>query len=207
MILLPALLVGYLAGMLRAHLGNRSFQVPEIRRMWLVAVAIIPQILVFFVPATSSFIPTQAASVVLVTSQIGLLLFVWSNRQHKSFWILGLGLGLNLAVIMGNGGLMPVSPSTLGQLIPDRPVESWQIGERFAYTKDVVLPESQIRLSWLADRFVTPAWYPQPTAFSLGDIVIALGVFSLFWQAGGVQKSDRLSSATPINSGRKAFLP
>lgn len=199
MILLPALLVGYLAGMLRARLGNRSFRVPDIHRIWIVVVAMIPQILAFFVPATGRFFSQEAASIVLVASQTGLLIFVWSNRHHKAFWILGLGLVLNLAAIVGNGGLMPISPSTLGQLVPDRPPESWQVGERLVGTKDIVLPEAQMRLSWLADRFVTPPWYPQPTAFSLGDIVIALGVFSLFWQAGGGQKNDRLSGAAPTN--------
>jgi hypothetical protein len=152
--------------------------------MWLVIVAVIPQLLAFFVPATSKFFSREASSVVLVVSQIALLVFVWANRHQRAFWILGLGLVFNLAAIVGNGGLMPISPATLGQLVPERPIESWPPGERLGHTKDVVLPEAQMRLPWLADRFVTPSWYPQPSAYSLGDVLIAIGVFVLFWQAG-----------------------
>jgi hypothetical protein len=163
---------------------KRPFQLPEIRWMWLVSLAVIPQILAFYLPATAYLFTKEAASVALVSSQIGLCLFVWINRHIPAFWILGLGLALNLMVILANGGLMPVSPETIMRLLPDLPAESWQIGERFGRSKDVVLLPSETVFPWLTDRFVTPAWYPQPAAFSLGDIFIALGVFWLFWQAG-----------------------
>ncbi|MCB0072784.1 MAG: DUF5317 family protein, partial [Caldilineaceae bacterium] len=35
-----------------------------------------------------------------------------------------------------------------------------------------------------ADRFTVPDWYPQRVAFSLGDVLIALGAFGLFWSFG-----------------------
>jgi hypothetical protein len=193
-ILLPALFLGYAAGLFRAWLMNRPFRLPEIHWMWLVSVAIIPQILAFYLPATGQFFSKEAASVALVSSQIGLCFFVWINRRTPAFWILGLGLVLNLTVILANGGLMPVSPDTIMRLMPDLSAESWQVGERFGRSKDIVLLPGQTIFPWLTDRFVTPAWYPQPAAFSLGDIVIALGAFYLFWQAGGGQRTTSTGS-------------
>lgn len=194
MILLPALLLGYAAGLVRAWLMRHPFRLPKIRWMWLVSVAIIPQILAFYLPATGHLFSKEAASVALVGSQIGLCLFVWMNRRTPAFWILGLGLVLNLTVILANGGLMPVSPETIMWLMPDLPAESWQIGERFGRSKDIVLLPSQTVFPWLSDRFVTPTWYPQSAAFSLGDVVIALGAFYFLWQAGGGQTTTSTGS-------------
>ncbi|MBX2999188.1 MAG: DUF5317 domain-containing protein [Caldilineaceae bacterium] len=171
--------------------------------MWLVSVAIIPQILAFYLPATGQLFSKEAASVALVISQIGLCFFVWMNRRTPAFWILGLGLLLNLTVILANGGLMPVSPETIMRLMPDLPAESWQIGERFGRSKDIVLLPSQTLFPWLSDRFVTPAWYPQSAAYSLGDVVIALGAFYLLWQAGGDQTTTSTGSIFSLNLRRK----
>jgi hypothetical protein len=202
-ILLPALLLGYLLGLLRAQLTKQPFRLPEIRWMWLVSLAVLPQILAFYLPFTGHLFSKEAASVALVSSQIGLCLFVWMNRRTPAFWILGLGLILNLTVILANGGLMPVSPETITRLMPDLPAESWQLGQRFGRSKDIVLLPSQTIFPWLSDRFVTPAWYPQSAAFSLGDVVIASGAFYLLWQAGGGQTTTSTGSLFNVLFRRK----
>jgi hypothetical protein len=89
-----------------------------------------------------------------------------------------------LAVISLNGGLMPISPETLVQMAPDRPVGSWPIGSRVGNAKDVILPTPQTRLAWLSDRFLLPGWFPDQAAFSLGDVFIAIGAFWWLWESG-----------------------
>jgi len=135
--------------------------------------------------------PTLAATV-LTSSQLLLLLFVWFNRKQSGFWILGVGLFLNLAVIGLNGGLMPISPETLGRMVPDRPAGSWQIGSRVGNAKDIILPTPQTRLAWLSDRFLLPPWFPAQAAFSTGDIFIAIGAFWWLWESG----ASRFKKAT-----------
>lgn len=190
MILLAAVLLGFTAGLIRARIADRSIHLPAMHLTWLVTIALIPQLLAFYIPSTSGWFSKEAASAALIVSQVGLLVFTWANRHLVAFWIMGIGLVMNLAVITANGGLMPVSPQTLVHLVPDRPIETWEVGERLGNTKDIVLPFAEMHLPWLADRFVMPAWYPWPTAFSLGDVAIALGAFGLLWQAGGKQPSD-----------------
>ncbi|MBI1297034.1 hypothetical protein GC175_18935 [bacterium] len=191
MILLLALIVGYVAGVVRAKWTKRPFRLPVIRRAWIVTLALIPQFLAFYLPFTATTFSKEMASIALVASQSGLLLFIWLNRHINAFYVVGVGLILNLIVILANGGLMPISPDTIVRMVPDVPRETWIVGERLGRTKDVILAMEQMRLPWLADRFVTPAWYPEPTAFSFGDVVLAFGIVLFFWQASGYRSDEQ----------------
>ena len=152
-------------------------------------VAFAPQWAAFYLPTTRQLASVGLAAAALISSQAFLLLFAWLNRKHNAFWVLGLGLVLNLLVIILNGGLMPVSPETLLRMRPDRPLDSLQMGQRVGGSKDILLPEGQTKLAWLSDRFLLPAWFPTQAAFSLGDIFIAAGAFWLLWAAGGPKQN------------------
>jgi hypothetical protein len=94
--------------------------------------------------------------------------------------VLAVGLGLNLVVILANGGFMPLPVETARSLLPQAVFDQLQVGSRLGSgSKDVLLPQSSIVFPWLADRFSSPAGFPRPFAFSLGDILIAAGVIWL----------------------------
>lgn len=200
MILLYAVLAGLIAGWLRAWYHGSRLALPELHLLWLVPLAFAPQWLAFFWPPTRGWVTMQVAAVILVGSQVLLLLFAWANRRHRAFWWLGLGLLLNLLVIVLNGGLMPVSPETLSHLIANSNPEDWPVGQRFGTSKDIILPEQETRLAWLSDRFLSPAWLPPPSAFSLGDVLIAIGAFWFLWQAGAVQQGALVSARSSLES-------
>lgn len=190
MILLYAVVIGVIAGLLRTQFAGTNFSIPPMRGEWLILVAIIPQVAVFFLPGVRRSISREGAAITLVFSQTILLIFVWMNWKRSGFWLLGLGLILNLGVIALNGGLMPISPQTVLKLAPDAPIGELEIGGRIGGSKDVLLPEDETRAALLSDRFVFPAWFPQRVAFSLGDGLVAIGVIWFFWQAGG-SRNDR----------------
>jgi len=183
LILLLAIIAGLLFATIRAWYGKRSFLIPDLRAVWLVITAFAPQWLAFYLPLTRRLVTKELAAGALTTSQLLLLFFVWFNRKQSGFWILGVGLILNLAVIGLNGGLMPITPETLGRMVPDRPIGSWLIGSRVGNAKDVVLPTQQTRLAWLSDRFLLPRWFPYQAAFSAGDVFIAIGAFWWLWES------------------------
>lgn len=194
MILLVAVIAGTLAGLLRAGLKKRPLVVPTFRAWWLLVAAFVPQWLAFqFRPTRTAFSDDLARGILLSTLAV-LCIFVWLNRKQRGFWMLGLGLLLNLAVISLNRGFMPIQPHTVEQILPGAEPGSWQVGQRLGTGKDIVLTAEETRLPWLGDRFLLPAWFPDQVAFSLGDIFIALGVFWILWQIG--QPAANLSLPT-----------
>ncbi len=188
MILLLAIIIGLLAGVSRAWLGDRKLAGPTLRFLWIVPLAFFPQFIAFQFPTTrsgaESWIP-----VALIGSLIFLLIFVAFNVRQPGFWLLGLGLFLNLTVIARNGGWMPISPETIALLMPNAAPGSYQIGERLGITKDKVLSPSQTNLGFLSDRFILPSWSPYQVAFSIGDVMIALGAIWFLWSLGGPSRS------------------
>ena len=193
MILLLAIIVGAAAGLARALLGGRSFTPPALRGMGWAVAAFIPQFLVFFFPPFRGRIGQEITAILLVSSLLLLLVFAWQNRSYPAFYWLGFGLLLNLLVIALNGGLMPISPETVRHLHPKDQLNALDIGRQLGYSKNVVLYVSETRLEWLADRFLSPVWSPIQVAYSVGDVLIAIGAFWLMWQCGGEGNSRQAS--------------
>ena len=184
MILLLAVLAGLIAGLARATYHRSGYHIPDLRLWWLAILAVLPQLLAFHLPYTRDIFPEGWVQAALVSSQLLLMVFALLNLDKPGFWMLSLGLLLNLTVIGLNGGLMPISPGTVKLLAPNAPEGSWQVGERLGTTKDIVLPIEEMKLGLLSDRFLLPDWVPYHVAFSLGDLFIALGAFWFLWSFG-----------------------
>lgn len=187
MILLVAVAIGLLAGLVRARVDGRPYALPDLRLTWLAAIAFLPQWLVFGNAPTRSRFSDQNAAVALVTSQLLLSGFGLANRHHPAFRLLTLGLLSNLTVIAANGGLMPISSETVRRLAPNLPDSHWKIGQRFGKTKDRIIPERETTFAWLSDRFLLTTPYRYRVAYSVGDVLIAIGAFWFLWAAGGAQ--------------------
>lgn len=178
MILLTALILGLLAGWGWARRNKRPFRVPELKFLWLVPAAFLPQLAVSYLPGSAAPVPKQLASLALPLSLLVFLSFVWLNRQLPGMSILLTGLVLNLIVIAANGGWMPISPETASRLAGGAAIQGMVPGSRFGQ-KDVLLLPQDTRLALLADRFLPPGWFPYQVAFSAGDILVAIGAFWL----------------------------
>ncbi len=174
MILLAALAAGLLSGLAWARWNHQPYQPPDLKYLWLVFIAFLPQYLAFYLPGSG-----QNVSGFLLPLSQGLLLgFAWLNRRLPGMMILLIGTALNFTVIAANRGFMPISPQTASQLVSQAVLENIQPGERFG-TKDILLHPQDTRFEWLADRFLPPAWSVYQVAFSLGDVLIAFGIFRL----------------------------
>lgn len=167
-------------GWLSVRWEKMVWHLPEFERAWLVVIFLIPQLLAFYIPATRNSLSTTLVAVCLIVSQIGLFLFCLLNRHLPGIPILAAGLFLNLIVITANGGLMPISTVTAQHLFPDQVLSNLKVGSRVSLgSKDILLPPDAIVLPWLADRFVSPEWFSNRIAFSLGDVLINIGAFLL----------------------------
>lgn len=161
-----------------SHWRGQPYPVPSLRSLWLVFAAFLPQFFITYLPASGDFLPDTLAALLLISSQLVLLIFVWLNRHLSGMIILFCGVLLNLSVMTANGGFMPINPKTASRLVSEDLLQNVEIGSRFG-TKDILKPTEDTRLEWLSDHFLTPSWFPYQVAFSLGDIFIFLGVFWL----------------------------
>lgn len=184
MILVAAVLVGLTAGLCRAWAGKRVYRVVDLKYPVLVLVAFLPQYFAFFAPKTRELLSNNLVAILLISSLIILLGFSILNIQKPGFWPISIGFLLNFLVIVLNGGYMPISLATVNKLDPGSDFV-WMIGQRFGFSKDIILSPEMTRLEFLSDRFTITNFLGFNVAFSLGDIFIAVGVVFLLWMLGG----------------------
>jgi len=189
MILALAVAVGLAASL--AHHGGRAFRriaaIP-LRSAWLALLAFALQWPLLQAPVG----PVQRVGVqqaLFLLSHLLLLGFVWRNRRLPGIQIVGLGVMGNLLVIAANGGFMPITPETLVQINPGSTLAQWPVGAHYGHSKDIILLWTEIRLGALSDILVIPPPFPRPTAFSLGDLLIASGIVVLL-QGSGIAKPN-----------------
>jgi hypothetical protein len=177
-ILLTAVVAGTLTGWGYARWQGQAWQPPVFRAVWLVFLGFLPQLAAFYLSYTRHLLPNEIASASLICSQIALLAFALVNLHLPGMWLLAFGLACNLAVILVNGGFMPLSIETAARFANPSVLGKLALGERISSaSKDILLPESRIFLPWLSDRFVPPSFMPYRFAFSLGDVFVAAGAF------------------------------
>jgi hypothetical protein len=176
MILSLAVVLGLIASVIR-HRSETASQIASIslRSPWLALIALVLQVPLLWAP----FGPTQevtASKAAFLFSHLLLLTFVWLNRRVLGIRIVGIGVLCNLLVILTNGGLMPITPQTLVRINPWSALDQWTLGFHYGRSKDVILLQHETALWALSDILVLPPPFPWPTAFSLGDLLIAGGI-------------------------------
>jgi hypothetical protein len=172
-ILLQALalstIVGFLRGGKLSHLRFVSLRWPVVPLLCFASQVVILRL------ATSRTAGFDLLAVALLLSNLALLLTAAANRHIPGMALLGLGLLLNLVVMLANGGYMPIAPETMAR-IGYSGAAALPAGTRLIGYKDVVLPHGQTALFILSDILVLP-WPFAPNAFSIGDVLIAAGAF------------------------------
>ena len=161
MFVLYALPVGIALGYL---LGGRLEALGDLRFRWapLAIAGLIVQIALFAEPVATSV--GQAGPPIYIASTAAVLVAVVRNRTLPGMLVTALGAASNLVAIIANGGVMPASPEAIAGLGPG--------GEGFS--NSVVVADPALRP--LTDVFVLPAWVPFANVFSVGDVLIGIGV-------------------------------
>lgn len=173
MILLLVLAVAVGLALLRGgKLSN--LQAISLRRIEVALGAFGIQVLVIYLP------PIAWESVIrfllLCVSYALLVGFLWLNHDLPGVRLLALGLALNWLVILANGGYMPVTYEALVAAGRGHLAAGTQAGSLVLGTKDILLPVSETRLWLLSDILIIPPPFPLSTVFSLGDVLIMLGL-------------------------------
>jgi uncharacterized protein DUF5317 len=111
-------------------------------------------------------LPDWARSGLLLAAYPVGAVFLLANRRVPGMPLAGAGAALNLLVIAANGGVMPASPAALARagLPADAP----------GFENSGVVEDP--RLAFLGDVFAIPAGWPLSNVFSVGDLLIGLGL-------------------------------
>ena len=121
---------------------------------------------------------TLAASLHVLTYAVAFG-FLWLNRRVAGVLIVAAGATTNGVVIALNGGTLPASAAA---------VKAAGLDGDLAFANSGVVEHPV--LPWLGDAFAWPAPMPLANTFSVGDVLIVVGVFVAAWVG-----SRRLGSA------------
>jgi len=182
MILLAVLVLAFLISLLTGGKLSRLANLP-LRAPWLALLGFGLQLYMIYSPADMAQGFLSIRTLALIGSYVILLVLIWLNRRLVGMLFIGLGLILNLAVMVANGGYMPITPDAVKAIGFEYQLESAEIGSRLQDSKDVLLPREQTNLWFLSDVFVLPPPFPIPSVFSPGDIFLAIGACILIYWA------------------------
>jgi Family of unknown function (DUF5317) len=145
----------------------------KLRALWAAGLALAIQILIVNVFAAA--LPHAVASALHMASYILAAWVVVANRRIRGLWIVAVGGGLNMLAIAANNGVMPASPAAV---VRAGLVES--VGE-FANSAATTNP----RLGFLGDVFAIPRGIPLANVFSVGDVLLVVGLAVVLHSASG----------------------
>lgn len=109
-----------------------------------------------------------------ILSYLVLFLAVWMNRSLSGMVWIAAGILSNFLAIALNSGKMPVSRWGMEYTQQGELLQLLEQGKGGIHA----LMDAGTRLKFLADIFVLPRpYYPLPTVYSLGDVLIIIGLF------------------------------
>lgn len=165
MIILVAIPIGILVGLLRrGNLANLSGF--RFRWAWVAVAGLVIQVALF--TEAGDRITGAAGPAIYVLSTAAVFAAVLRNIRLPGMAIVALGSISNLAAILANGGSMPADQGALAAAGLDG---------AGSHTNSVVLAAPALQP--LTDIFAVPAGIPLANVFSLGDVLIGLGIVVL----------------------------
>ncbi|MHB0885339.1 MAG: DUF5317 domain-containing protein [Bacillota bacterium] len=151
----------------------------EFKAFWAVIAAFALQFVLNTVDATKTGPVISHFALIHVAVYVILGYALWANRTTPGMPVVAVGSGLNFLVIAANGMRMPVSVDILRWAgMPDQ-VASLEAGR--ALTHAVLGPGT--RLWFLSDVLAIPRPFFRPSALSLGDLLMLVGVFLIIQAA------------------------
>jgi hypothetical protein len=166
----------------------RNFAALRLRWIPLVVAGLVLQVLIFTPFTKTSLIPIATVPLYLLSMAL-LTIWVALNWRIPGMALIATGLLMNVAAIAANGGYMPVSPDSAriaGRL------------DRYATTglplsNNSIATEENVRLWLLTDIIPVPKEVPFANVFSIGDILLEIGIGVLCYRT--IRQAPKLKPA------------
>ena len=170
----------------------------RLRAPWLIMGTFVGQVLVTDV--FSGELAGAPGAILHVATYVAAFVFMWLNLHVRGLWLIVLGGGMNFVAIAANGGVMPTTAWALETAGAEEAT-----GDEFRNSGVV----DDARLVVLGDFLAIPEPVPLANVFSIGDVVLVVGLAVVLHvharrddqpEAGGAGPSA-LGSA-PVEGGR-----
>ncbi len=186
MFILYPLVFGLALGLL---VGGRLGRLGSLRFRWAPAIllGLVAQVVLFSDPVTSRI--GDLGPLMYVGTTLLVVLAIVRNWAIPGIPLVAAGAASNLLAIVANGGYMPAGSSAvaaMGKLAPA------------GYSNSALMPDPV--LAPLTDIFAMPRWLPGANIFSVGDVLIGVGIVVtvvIAMRAG----QDAPSGVGPLRSG------
>ena len=174
MFILYAIPIGIVVGLL---LGGRLDRLADLRLRWapLAVLGLLVQVALFADPVSAAV--DDAAPAIYVASTAAVLVAVLRDVRVPGMAVIAIGAASNLAATLANGGSMPADPAALASVVQLTP----------GYSNSVVVADPGLRP--LTDLYALPAAFPLANVFSVGDVLIGLGVAATIAMAMRAQRA------------------
>jgi hypothetical protein len=162
MFLLYAVVIGLALGLL---LGGRLSGLASLEFRWapLALAGLAVQVALFAEPISDRV--GDLGPVIYVASTAAVFVVVLRNLRVPGLPIVAAGAACNLLAIVANGGYMPASREAAAAAARVDPT---------TYSNSVI--KDGAVLAPLTDIFALPTWLPMSNVFSIGDVLIAVGI-------------------------------
>ena len=180
MLLRSGIVLGIVVGLARGGRFSRLAEL-EVRGLGLLLAAFLVQVAIFASPLAGTPV-VRAWGPVLYTLSLDVILLtlLYNYRLGWPFWFVILGTLLNFLVISQNGGHMPVSLELYRQVRGEEAASALLAGTALTHLTPAT---DETALALLSDWIVLPLPAPLGNVYSIGDVLIALGL-GLFLAAG-----------------------
>ncbi|MFL5686425.1 MAG: DUF5317 domain-containing protein [Chloroflexota bacterium] len=181
MFVLIAIPIGVAVGLL---LGGRIERLSQLRFewAWLAVLGLVIQVVLFSTTFADSF-PPGVGEAIYVASTGMVLIAVWRNLAVPGLAVVAVGAISNFAAVVVNGGVMPTTVVAL---------RTAGLGTETGFSNSALLADPA--LAPLTDIFAIPAALPMANVFSIGDVLIGIGLVVTI--VLGMRRDDRRTGST-----------
>jgi Family of unknown function (DUF5317) len=144
----------------------------RVRVFWAVALALAMQLVI--IDILEHVLPHAVASALHLFSYGLAVWFILANAHINGLWIVVWGGALNLIAIAANNGVMPASPAA---------IRSAGLVSDGGFSNSAATTNA--RFAGLGDVFALPKRFPLSNVFSIGDVILVIGLAVVFHSACG----------------------
>ena len=152
--------------------GVSGIKNKEVKAVYLIFIGFLMQLLIFYEKFSNSLF-SSVTPIFYVVSLFILLAFLLLNLHYKGILIAMIGFSLNLLVILVNKGFMPQNLSKL-ELIGEH--AKIALLQQYGTFYNATVMSEKTHLNFLGDNITAQSLNPFVGVYSIGDIIILLGL-------------------------------